>query len=88
MKNQKLLKMADKYRVTIPQLSIRYCIELGLLPLPKTANPAHMKNNAEVDFEISAEDMKVLREIEQIRDYGDAGIFAVFKTKTANGSKK
>lgn len=68
MKNQVVIKMAGKYGVTVPQLSIRYCIELGLLPLPKTANPAHMKNNAEVDFEIYVEDMEVLKSMEQIRD--------------------
>jgi diketogulonate reductase-like aldo/keto reductase len=37
----------------VPQLSIRYDLQLGLLPLPKTTNPAHMKNNADVDFVIS-----------------------------------
>jgi len=78
LKNQVVIKMAGIYGVTVPQLSIRYCIELGLLPLPKTANPAHMKNNAEVDFEISVEDMEVLKSMEQIRDYGDAGIFPVY----------
>jgi diketogulonate reductase-like aldo/keto reductase len=78
MKNQEVIKMAGKYGVTVPQLSIRYCLELGLLPLPKTANPAHMKNNAEVDFEISAEDMEILKSMEHIRDYGNAGIFPVY----------
>jgi diketogulonate reductase-like aldo/keto reductase len=78
MRNQAVIKMAEKYGVTVPQLSIRYCIELSLLPLPKTANPAHMKNNAEVDFEISAEDTEVLKNMEQIRDYGASGIFPVF----------
>ena len=88
MKNQQVIKMAEKYGVTVPQLSIRYCIELGLLPLPKTSNPAHMKNNAEVDFEISVEDMEVLKKMEQIRDYGDAGIFPVFQTNISTGNKK
>jgi hypothetical protein len=46
-----------------------------------------MKNNAEVDFEISAEDMDVLKSMEKITDYGSAGIFAVFQTKKATGSK-
>ena len=37
-----------------------------------------MKNNAEVDFEISVEDMEILKSMEQIKDYGDAGIFPVY----------
>ena len=44
-------KMADKYGVTVPQLCIRYTIQLGTASLPKTANPEHMKTNADVDFD-------------------------------------
>jgi diketogulonate reductase-like aldo/keto reductase len=62
-------------------LSIRYCLELSLLPLPKTANPAHMKNNADVDFVISDEDMEFLKNVEQIKDYGDASMMPVFGEK-------
>ena len=53
MKNQQVIKIAEKYGVSVPQLSIRYTLHLGLLPIPKTANSAHMKNNADVDFVIS-----------------------------------
>jgi diketogulonate reductase-like aldo/keto reductase len=65
----------------IPQLSIRYDLELGLLPLPKTGNPAHMKSNAEVDFEISDEDMETLKNLPQIEDYGEATRMPVFSGK-------
>ena len=81
MKNEAVTKLAEKYGVSVPQLSIRYCIELGLLPLPKTANPAHMKNNADLDFEISKEDMDILYNMEQIKDYGDASMFPVYGGK-------
>ncbi|MFB6340863.1 aldo/keto reductase [Saccharicrinis sp. FJH62] len=81
MKNREVKNMSEKYGVSIPQLSIRYCLELGLLPLPKTANPGHMKNNADVDFAISAEDMEVLKNMEQIKDYGDASMFPVYGGK-------
>lgn len=78
MKNQELAQIAEKYGVTIPQLSIRYILQLGLLPLPKTANPAHMKNNVDVDFVISEADMELLLNIEQIKNYGDASMFPVY----------
>ena len=77
-KKQEVVKMAEKYSVSVPQLAIRYCLELGLLPLPKTANPKNMKNNADVDFEISANDMEILKNTEQIKDYGEASNFPVF----------
>lgn len=78
MKNSTVGDMAKKYEVSIAQLSIRYCLELNLLPLPKTANVAHMKNNADVDFSITEEDLETLKNLEQIRDYGEASMFPVY----------
>lgn len=83
MKNEKIANMAKTYGVSIPQLCICYCLQLGLLPLPKTANPAHMKNNAEVDFTISDEDMEILKNVEKIKNYGDFSSFPVFGGKMA-----
>lgn len=81
LKNPKIAEMAAKYGVTIPQLCIRYDLQLGMITLPKTANPEHMKSNADVDFEISSEDMEALKHAEKIKDYGDAGIFPVYGGK-------
>jgi len=78
MKNEEVTRMAEKYGVSVPQLSIRYDLQLGLLPLPKTTNPAHMRDNADVDFVISSEDMDVLRNVPKIEDYGDASMMPVF----------
>ena len=76
-KNGRLADMAAKYGVSLAQLSIRYTLQLGLLPLPKTANPDHMRTNAAVDFEIGDDDMEVLTNLEDIEDYGDASRFRV-----------
>lgn len=81
LKNKKVVEIADKYGVSVPQLSIEYVLQLGLLPLPKTANPEHMKNNAEVDFIISEEDMEFLINLERIKDYGEASGMPVFGGK-------
>ena len=77
-KNRRVADMAEKYGVSLPQLSIRYTLQLRLLPLPKTANPDHMRTNADVDFEITEEDMEVLKNVETIEDYGDASMFPVY----------
>lgn len=81
LKNPKIAEMAAKYGVSIPQLCIRYDLQLGMITLPKTANPEHMKSNADVDFEISSEDMEALKHAERIHDYGDAGISPVYGGK-------
>jgi diketogulonate reductase-like aldo/keto reductase len=71
--------MAEKYKVTLSQLAIRYCLELGLLPLPKTTNLHHMETNAEVDFIISEVDMEFLKNMQQIKHYGEHSKFPVYK---------
>ena len=73
-----LEEMAAKYDVSVPQLAVRYDLQLGLLPLPKTSNPDHMKSNAAVDFKISDEDMETLKNRAPIEDYGEASKFPVF----------
>ncbi|MAJ65236.1 MAG: 2,5-diketo-D-gluconic acid reductase [Alphaproteobacteria bacterium] len=78
--NAEIGAMAEKYDVSIPQLCIRYILQLDLLALPKTANPKHMKINADVDFEIAAEDMETLKAI-TAKDYGDASVFPVYSGK-------
>lgn len=81
LKNPKIIKMAKKYGVSAAQLCIRYAIELGTVALPKTANPAHMQSNAQVDFAISDADMETLVQMERISDYGEFSFFPVFSGK-------
>ncbi|MDH0615644.1 MULTISPECIES: aldo/keto reductase [unclassified Agrobacterium] len=76
--NPEFRKMAERYGVSVPQLAIRYVLQLGPVALPKTANPDHMRNNADVDFEISSADMETLKKAEPIKDYGDASMFPVY----------
>lgn len=78
--NEQVQEMAARYGVSVPQLCIRYTIQLGTVSLPKTANPEHMRANTEVDFEISDEDMAALRDL-HARDYGDSSAFPVYSGK-------
>lgn len=78
LNNADLAALAQKYNVSVPQLCIRYCLELGLLPMPKTSKREHMQSNAAVEFSISAEDMRTLRAANPIEHYGDATRFPVF----------
>lgn len=73
--------MAEKYGVSVPQLCIRYTLQLGAISLPKTENPEHMKTNAEVDFEISVEDMETLKHFKHIESYGMSSGFPVYGGK-------
>lgn len=76
-----IAEMAKRYGVTVPQLCIRYTLQLGAISLPKTANPDHMKGNAEVDFEISDKDMETLKNFKHIENYGASSGFPVYGGK-------
>lgn len=80
LKNKEVAAIAEKYGVTVPQLCIRYTLQLGTVSLPKTANPDHMRSNAQVDFAISEEDMDALRTLDE-KDYGENAVFPVYSGK-------
>ena len=79
--NKEVKVIADKYGVSVAQLCLRYDIQLGLAVIPKTANPDHMRINAELDFVISDADMGILKNVEPIQDYGEHSYFPVFGGK-------
>ena len=81
LKNPTITAMAAKYGVSPAALCVRYVLELGAVALPKTANPAHMKDNAHVDFSISPEDMTTLKQLPPMKDYGEYSYFPVFSGK-------
>lgn len=81
LKNRVIAETAAKYGVEPAQLCVRYVLQLGMVALPKTANPEHMKSNADVDFVISDSDMDLLKNLEKIKDYGEYSFFPVFSGK-------
>lgn len=80
LKNETIVAMAQKYGVSVPQLCIKYVLNLGTVALPKTANAEHMQNNANLNFEISNEDMETLKVL-NFKDYGEYSFFPVFSGK-------
>ena len=79
--NKAIADIAAKYSVTPAQLCVRYVLDLGMVALPKAANPEHIKANADVDFNISGEDLNTLKNFEKIKDYGEYSFFPVFSGK-------
>lgn len=61
LQDKKLAAIAEKYNKSVAQLCVRFALQCGILPLPKSTNAERMKKNAEVfDFVIDDEDMKAL----------------------------
>lgn len=64
--DQRLIDIAKKYNKTIAKVCIRYCLQRGVLPLPKSVHEDRIISNLDVDFEISAEDMEFLNNVQNI----------------------
>ncbi|HAQ57252.1 MAG TPA: 2,5-diketo-D-gluconic acid reductase [Acholeplasmatales bacterium] len=60
----KLQDLAVKYGVTLAQLAIRWSLQRGFLPLPKSVTPERIRNNFDVfGFDISAFDLAEMENI-------------------------
>lgn len=58
---EELQHLAQKYGKSVAQLVLKWSLQHGFLPLPKTVTQTRVHENAELfDFEISAEDMAVI----------------------------
>lgn len=64
--NPTLVEVSQKYNKTTQQVLIRYALQKGWVPLPKTDNPDNIAANADVfDFIIDEEDMDTLNSLDQ-----------------------
>ncbi|XP_013176901.1 PREDICTED: aldo-keto reductase AKR2E4-like [Papilio xuthus] len=63
-----LVKLANKYKKTTPQIVLRYLVQRGVIPIPKTVHKERVEENIDIfDFELTPEEMKLLAEFN--KDY-------------------
>ena len=63
-------RLAEKYGKSVAQICIRWSLQRGYLPLPKSITPARIKENTEVfDFELSAEDVQLIADMKGVVGY-------------------
>lgn len=64
--NTVLQKIADKYGKSIAQIMIRWCIERGSVPLPKSINKKRIAENIDVfDFSLDDQDMQEIARLDK-----------------------
>ncbi len=62
--NETMIGLSGKYGRSIAQLCIRYALQSGYIPLPKSISKDRIEENTHVfDFEISLEDMKAIENV-------------------------
>lgn len=72
LSNEILRQIADRYDKSVAQICIRWVLQNGVLPLPKSVTPIRIVENIQVfDFEILEEDMKTINEMEY---FGGSGL--------------
>ena len=63
--NEQLKDIANKYNKSVAQICIKWCLQNGIVPLPKSTNKNRIKENINVyNFTISTEDMNFINSME------------------------
>ena len=64
--NDVLESIARKHNKSVAQIMIRWCIEVGTVPLPKSVHPDRIRENFDVfDFALDVDDMQQITELDQ-----------------------
>ncbi|XP_075131477.1 prostaglandin F synthase 1-like [Leptodactylus fuscus] len=70
LENPVLISIGEKHQKSPAQVSIRYAMQRGVVPIVKSFSPERMKQNFQVfDFHISPEDMKAIDGLNQNMRY-------------------
>ena len=64
--NELLAGIAEKYGKSVAQVCLRWCLQQGTLPLPKSVTPERIEANTDIfDFELSEDDMNEINTMEK-----------------------
>lgn len=62
--NKVLGEVGRKYGKSAAQVALRWCVDMGTVPLPKTKTPSRMRENIAIfDFALNADDMAAIHTI-------------------------
>jgi len=63
LQSPKFRAIVTRYRRTPAQIVFRFARQVGMLPLTGTTDPRHMREDVDLDFELTEEDVKTLENI-------------------------
>jgi len=82
--NDVLEEMGKKYGKTVAQITLRYILNEGVIPIVKSGNRERMIQNMQIfDFDIDEEDMSIIRNMPQSTWLGEHPDFSI-PTKKSN----
>lgn len=72
MEEPVLKNLAERYNKSVVQIILRWHYQEGFVPLPKSTNPQHIKENLDIyDFELTADEMEQIRAMDTNKSYFD-----------------
>lgn len=73
--NELILGLAEKYKKTIAQIILRWHVQRGIIPIPKSSNEGRIKENLSIfDFELSNDDMSIIDSLNEGDDVSVSGV--------------
>ena len=73
--NELMIGLSQKYKKTIAQIILKWHIQRGVIPIPKSSNKERIKENLDIfDFNISDEDMKAINSLDEGYDASVSGV--------------
>ncbi|XP_073964689.1 aldo-keto reductase AKR2E4-like [Choristoneura fumiferana] len=61
-----LVAMATKYNKTVPQVALRYLLDLGVIPIPKSVTQSRVQQNIQLfDFSLTPEEKQTLQKFDR-----------------------
>ena len=69
-------EIAGRLGRSTAQVALRWAVQRGTVPIPKTQSPKHLRENFEIhDFELSAEDVAAISALDQHKRFNDPAVF-------------
>lgn len=73
--NELIIELSKKYNKTIAQIVLKWHIQRGVIPIPKSSNSDRIKENFDVfDFKIFDEDMNLINSLNEGNDVSVTGV--------------
>lgn len=73
--NELIISLSEKYKKTIAQIVLRWHVQRGVIPIPKSSNEGRIKENLDIfDFELSKKDMDAINSLNEGYDVSVSGV--------------
>ena len=71
LRNELVAEVAAAHNHSVPQVLLRWSLQHGFLPLPKSVHAEYIKSNTDIfDFELTPEEIQSMNELNRNQHFG------------------